>query len=361
MNQSTLHAWLTLARAHALQSTHVRRALLYLAPDELLSTIHDQPIPPSIINRIAAIQSTFNIDRELNELEKHSVQIIDWQNKDYPALLKQIHDPPPLLFYKGGLPEPDRVLVSIVGSRRATHYGRDVTQSITRHLVHHQLGIVSGLAYGIDGEAHRATLEAGGYTVAILAGGLGSDTISPHQHKNLAQEIVTSGGCLMSENPIGTASEAYQFPRRNRIVAGLSRATLVVEATRKSGSLISADCALSENREVLAIPGPITSSRSAGTHDLIRSGATLITCADDIIEAIDIEASQTAQVVSSQATATESENTILQHLDHEPKLIDDLARELNLPVTTLTGQLTLLELKRLVKLLPGGYVIATTH
>ena len=290
-------------------------------------------------------------------MHEQAIRLVTWQDATYPALLKQIHDPPPLLFYRGQLPATEHVLVSMVGSRRATRYGYDATSVLARDLVRHQLGIVSGLAYGIDGQAHESALEAGGYTLAVLAGGINDAHIAPSQHQPLAHSILKAGGCLLSEQPPGTPPEAYLFPRRNRIVAGLSRATIVVEATRKSGSLISADCALSENREVLAVPGPINSTRSAGTHDLIRSGATLITCADDVIEAIDLEASQTAQVVSSHSITTDAETAILQELDHEPTLIDDLARTLNTPVTDLTGQLTLLELKRLIQLLPGGYVV----
>ncbi len=359
MEQKTLTAWLTLARAHALQSTQVRRVLLQLGPVELVSSIEEQPLPPSIIRRITAVRSNFELDHELAELNRHQISIINWDDSRYPSLLKEIHDPPPLLFYRGTLPAPDQVLVSIVGSRRATRYGRDATTWLTRDLVRQGLGIVSGLAFGIDGEAHRATLTNNGYTIAVLAGGLDNASIAPDQHQPLAEEIVAEGGCLLSEHPIGTPTEPYQFPRRNRIVAGLSRATLVVEATRKSGSLISADCALSENREVCAVPGPINSTRSAGTHDLIRSGATLITCAGDILEAIDLDASQAAQIVRSQHQTTDVEQTILTHIDHEPILIDDLSRKLDLPLTDLTGTLTLLELKRLVKLLPGGYVIGT--
>lgn len=358
MDNQTLRAWLVLSHAHALSSTHVRSVLLRLKnPVKLVASIDTHGIKKSIVMRVQSIDSKLDVDHELAQMEKQQVDIITWDTDAYPTLLKEIHDPPPLLYYKGALPEPDRVLVSMVGSRRATHYGREATKRIAGGLSRHGLGIVSGLAFGIDGETHRSTLESGGYTVAVLAGGLDNNNISPSQHRGLANKIVNAGGCLMSEYPIGTVSEAYHFPRRNRIVAGLSRATVVVESTRKSGSLISADCALSENREVCAVPGPINSTRSEGTHQLIRNGATLVTCADDVLEAIDLEASQAALIVSSNIQTNGTEKRILTQLDHEPILIDDLARTLNMPVTELASQLTLLELKRLVQLLPGGYVV----
>jgi len=358
MDQDLRFAWLVLARAHVLHSTHVRRVLLRLqSPQTLIDTIDQHNIPPAICQRIHTTQHTFDLAKEEQLLLQHQVQFLTWTDPRYPTLLKEIHDPPPLLFFKGTLPAADQVLISIVGSRRATSYGHLVAKRLAGDLTRHGFGIVSGLALGIDGDAHKATLEVGGYTIAVLAGGLDESHISPTFHVQLARDILASGGCLMSEQTIGTPSEPYQFPQRNRIVAGLSRAILIVEATLKSGSLISADCALSENREVCAVPGMITSDRSEGTHALIRQGATLVTCADDVLEVIDLEASQAAQVVSHSISTNPQDQSILDQLDHEPTLIDDLARTLAMPVTSLAGHLTLMELKRLVQILPGGYVV----
>ncbi|HBU28201.1 TPA: DNA-protecting protein DprA [Candidatus Uhrbacteria bacterium] len=357
MNQNVLSAWLMLARAHVLHSTQVRRVLLRLRdPIRLVETFNQHAFPPSIVKRFSATRHTFDFDKEQALLQKQNVHVLSWTCDAYPVLLKEIHDPPPLLFYKGSLPTPSQVLISMVGSRRATAYGHTVTSRLAGDLTRMGFGIVSGLALGIDGDAHKAALSQGGYTLAVLAGGLDEACLSPSFHIPLARDILAADGCLVSEHPIGTAAEAHNFPQRNRIVAGLSRATIVVEAALKSGSLISADCALAENREVCAVPGMVTSDRSAGTHALIRQGATLVTCANDVLEVIDLEASQTAQVISNHTLHDPTEQRILNELDHEPTLMDDLSRTLTMPVTDLAGHLTLMELKRLVLILPGGYI-----
>ena len=284
----------------------------------------------------------------------NNIKIINKSDGLFPKLLSEIHDPPDRLFFVGELPSADEICVAIVGARKATHYGKAVTRKIVTELVQNGITIVSGLAYGIDAEAHRATLDAGGKTIAVLAGGVDQASISPRANVRLANEIVNARGALVSEHPPGTGSPHYHFPARNRIIAGFCKATIIIEATAKSGTMITARSALSENRDVCAVPGPITSPLSEGPHSLIKDGATIVTCTQDILEVIDLTAAHMAADVTRVVPTTESELALLNELDHEPTLVDDLARKMNKPIAEITNTLTLLELKSLVTHVGSG-------
>jgi len=207
----------------------------------------------------------------------------------FPPLLAAIHDPPPCLWLRGDAAAGllARAAVAIVGARACSAYGRAVARSLGRALADAGVTVVSGLARGIDGEAHRGALEAAGPTVAVL--GCGIDRDYPAAHAELARRITAAGGLVVSEYEPGVEPAPWRFPARNRIIAGLSRATVVVEARARSGALITADFALEEGREVLVVPGEITSSLSAGTNALLRLGATPVTCADDVLEALGVD------------------------------------------------------------------------
>lgn len=206
----------------------------------------------------------------------------------YPALLRHIYRPPERLFYKGALPEADRPLVAIVGSRKPTAYGALVTETLARELAQVGIGVVSGLALGIDGIAHRATTAAGGYTLAVMARGL--DTTYPASHRQLEREMLETGGGIISEYRAGTPPLKQHFVARNRLISGVAQATLVTEAARKSGSLITARFALEQNRLVMAVPGATTSALSVGTNELIKAGAIPVTTRDDILDALGLTA-----------------------------------------------------------------------
>lgn len=209
------------------------------------------------------------------------IHTISKSSKQYPEHLREIASPPGQLHLCGQLPL-DLPFVAVVGSRKVTDYGREATERLVSELAGAGVGIVSGLALGVDGCAHRAALKAGGYTLAVMACGL--DSIYPSRHRDLAKDILKHGGGLVSEYETGTPPLKQHFPARNRIVSGLSQATLVVEAAEKSGALITANFALDQNREVLAVPGNITNPQSQGTNNLIKAGAALVTSAKDIIE-----------------------------------------------------------------------------
>jgi DNA processing protein len=218
-----------------------------------------------------------------------AVRCIGRRDSSYPSLLAAIHDPPPRLFVRGSSDVAllDRPAVAIVGARACSSYGRSVTRSLARDLAAAGLVVVSGMARGIDGEAHRGALDGGGPTVAVL--GCGVDRDYPAAHAELARRICETGGLVVSEYEVGVEPAPWRFPARNRIIAGLCRATVVIEARERSGALITADFALEEGREVLSVPGEITSTLSAGTNALLRLGAMPVTCAADVLDVYGIE------------------------------------------------------------------------
>jgi DNA processing protein len=259
----------------------------------------------------------------------------------YPPLLAAIHDPPPRLWLRGDAP-PDVLLrpaVAIVGARACSAYGRAVARSLGRALAGAGVTVISGLARGVDGEAHRGALEAGGPTVAVL--GCGIDRDYPAAHAELARRIVDGGGLVVSEYEAGVEPAPWRFPARNRIIAGLSRATVVVEARERSGALITADFALEEGREVLAVPGEITSSLSAGTNALLRLGATPVTGAGDVLEALGVE--PTADPAPAAAPDGQL-GSVLAALDSGRATADQLSRATGLDPGVVAAALVELEL-----------------
>jgi DNA processing protein len=269
-----------------------------------------------------------------------------------PPLLAAIHDPPKKLFVRGALPDPSAICVAIVGSRKYTAYGQYVTELLVPPLVRAGIVIVSGLALGIDGIAHRAALAAGGKTVAVLGSGIDAPSIHPVAHTALAHQIVEAGGAVLSEYPNGFKATLYSFPARNRIIAGLSVGTVVIEAALKSGALITAQAALNENREVFAVPHAITSPTAAGVNELIKSGAHPVTSADDILDVLGVKKSARGALPLS-AAATPEEKAILAALAAEPLHIDAILRAAALPGSNALAALTTLELNGLVKNLGG--------
>lgn len=268
----------------------------------------------------------------------------------FPPLLRHISDPPDGLYVRGSL--EDRPAVSVVGTRRCTSYGRRVTAEIAGGLASAGLGIISGLAFGIDVEAHKAALDAGGYTVAVLATGIDDATVYPREHLSLARRILDAGGAIISENPPGSPSFKYAFPRRNRLIAGMTPASLIVEATKDSGSLITARLALEENREVLAVPGSIFNAQSSGCHELLRLGAKLIRSAEDVLDALSLDRPELMAKTRASMPLTEPESIVYAELD-QPLHVDVLSERLNEPSSSISARLALLELKGYVAHLGG--------
>lgn len=306
-----------------------------------------------IIPHIISERLTLNPAQEWAALQEERIQMFTTREDIYPTLLKQIYDPPGTLFYRGVLPQATRPHVAIVGSRHPTPYGRDVAAWFARDLARAGVVIVSGLAHGIDGIAHEAALEAGGTTLAVLAGGVDMKSVYPSFHRHLAEQIVGTGGALLSEFPIGSQAFKHHFPFRNRVVAGLSVATLVVEAAAKSGSLITAKSALEHGRDVFAVPGNIRSEMSEGPHMLLRQGAALATSPDDILTFLGATP-LLAPPTSALAPPTDPDaKLVFEALGAEPLYADEIAWTTMLDTGRVNAALGMLELEERVKNVGG--------
>ena len=291
------------------------------------------------------------VKKHVQNLEQKEMRVISLHDPEYPELLRETGDSPLVLYVKGAFKIKDRCTIAIVGSRKPTHYGISVTEKISQELACMGFTIVSGMARGIDSIAHRGALQSGGRTIAVLGSGL--DIPYPPEHKSLFERI-TESGCVISEFPPGTLPLKENFPRRNRLISGLSTGVLVVEAERKSGTLITAGYALEQNREIFAIPGNITSSHSSGTNTLIKKGAILVRNATDIVEELAPMLKgfiKLKDMVKADITTTEQELCHL--LSSEPKQVDIISRESGLPTSRVLGILLGLELKGAVKQITG--------
>jgi len=315
-------------------------------------------IGPQSVEKICQKRNSISPQEEWEKLLKHEVNIVSWNDGSYPPLLKEIPNPPFLLYYQGDLEVCRERPIAVVGSRKYSSYGAQATEQIVKRLSEAGVTIVSGLALGIDGLAHRAALEYGGKTVAILGSSLDEPNIYPRHHFPLSQEIAGRGGCIMSEYAIPTSASAGTFPSRNRLIAGMSLGTLVIEAGTKSGSLITAGCALEFNREVFAIPGSIFSSQSEGTNALIKQGAKLVACVSDILEELNIDEGSYEKNKSSDVIfENDEEKIILKMLSTEPVHIDKIARATKLRTMTVSSVLTIMEMKGWIKNIGGNNYI----
>lgn len=292
-------------------------------------------------------------EQQLTRLDKHHARLITFWDDDFPSALKSIDDAPVVLFIKGELRASDKFSIAIVGTRQPTTYGTMVTERFAADLVARGLAIVSGLARGVDTIAHRAALKAGGRTIAVLGSGL--DVIYPPENRRLVEEL-SDHGAVISEYFFGAKPDATNFPRRNRIIAGLTLGTLVIEAGETSGALITASMALEQGREVFAVPGSIFSAKSVGAHRLIQEGARLVHTADDVLSELTAQLElfgKASQPRTPLAGLSAAEQRLYDLLTHEPVHIDALARQANLPSAQVLSTLLQLEFKNGVKQLPG--------
>ncbi|WP_022853526.1 DNA-processing protein DprA [Thermodesulfatator atlanticus] len=293
-------------------------------------------------------EALLRAEKEIAGLQKIKASFVTIFEEKYPALLKEIPNPPPVLFYQGSLPQEPGL--AVVGSRAATSYGREVCRQWVSIFAKAGIPIISGFALGIDSIAHHAAVKQGSPTFAVL--GCGLDINYPATNYHLREAVLANGGGLISEFPLGTLPHAGNFPVRNRIISGLSAAVLVVEASVKSGSLITARLAAEFGREVLAVPGSVFSPRSFGTHALIREGALLVDRPEQVLELF--SASPLKQIVQQKLTFTEEEAKVLSCFDGEPLEFDDLLMQTGLPVAKLLEILTKLEIEGVVARQPGN-------
>lgn len=297
-----------------------------------------------------------SLETEMEKLDHYGVKVLTYHDPGYPSRLKEIYDYPPVLYVRGSLLSEDEWCLAVVGTRRATVYGRQVTEEIVSDLARNKITIVSGLAKGIDAIAHQSALAAGGRSIAIF--GCGLDIVYPSEHANLARQVLQQGA-LLSEYPLGVRPKADNFPRRNRIMSGMSLGVLVVEADETSGAMITANLALEQNREVFAIPGSILAPSSRGTNHLIQEGAKLVRDYTDILEELNLTTVARQIEMREVIPASETESLLLKHLGAEPVHIDEVCRSSGLPAATVSSTLAMMELKGLVKQLgPMSYALA---
>jgi len=350
--------WVALGRVRLLGTVRFRRLEAYFGQAENAWTaaygeLKAAGMEDRVAKEIVATRDRVSPDDEMAKLERVGVKAINWRHQDYPARLKEISDPPPVLYYKGELQSSDERSVAVVGTRSPTSYGREVAATLTADLARNGLTIVSGLALGIDGIAHRATLDAGQRTIAVVANGL--DIVYPRDHTGLSQRIAEQGA-VVSEMPLGVRPDSRSFPRRNRLISGISLGSLVVEAGEASGARWTVYHALEQNREVFCVPGSIFSPASRLTNRLIQEGAKLVSHANDVMEELNlsvvghqIEMRLAQESIPDLAMNGDSESKLMDQLDHEPIHIDDIRRRAGMPITEVSGLLTMLELQGKVK------------
>jgi len=312
---------------------------------------------PKLVAAVLAARQSSAAAQELVRCRQLQLHLLRCRAPGYPPWLCEIPDPPAILYCKGDFAARDHLAIAIVGSRRCSLYGQQQAEKFAGALARAGVTIVSGLARGIDAAAHRGALEAGGRTIGVLATGLAE--IYPPEHEDLAREIANSGA-IISEAPLGQAAVPGVFPHRNRIISGLSLGVLVIDAARNSGSLYTARHAMEQNREVMAIPGRIDHPASGGCHDLIRDGAQLIRCVEDVLETLGPLSTPAPKAAGGEVhqprelLLNDQEQLVLNQLSAEPRHIDEVVRGSDLQTQRVLQTLTILEMRKLIRRLPGG-------
>ena len=303
------------------------------------------------LQSIKPVQRTYVL-QALHWLENDNCGVIGWFDEAYPALLRSIERPPMVLFFKGRVELLSQASVALVGSRKASHYGLQVTEQLARQCAQSGVVVVSGLAMGIDAAAHRAAVDYGA-TVAVL--GTGIDQVYPRRNRDL-YELMSHQGLIISEFSPGTPARMDHFPRRNRIISGMTKGVVVVEAARRSGSISTALSALREGREVGAVPNSIFAKSQEGCHWLLKEGADLITCTNDILAWFDLSADESDQQSACTTPKHLANNPLFANVSNDPVSLDELVKRTGLSVAEVSEQLLLLELEGLITAIPGGYI-----
>jgi len=358
MDERELRAWLRLSRlelspraAGALVERFGGPEAAFSASDAEINQV-EQLKPKGLEKLRGPVPAA--IDRDMTLLGELGVTLLPCTSEDYPANLKQIYDPPVVLYVSGALVEADKLAVAIVGSRRASVYGRSIAEKIARDLAYRGLTIVSGGARGVDTAAHKGALEAGGRTVAFL--GCGIDVSYPLENKKLFAAIADSGA-VVSEFPFGSNPEPWRFPPRNRLISGMSLGVLVCQSPEASGALITAGYAAEQGKDVFAVPGNVDEERNCGCHKLIKDGAKLVETTEDILEELGLTCDDNARA-EQLALPIESlqgpERQIAALLSLDPITVDEIIERSGLPAPMVSGTLTVLEMKNIVRRVPGN-------
>jgi DNA processing protein len=361
VSRSDLRYWVGFNKVPGIGAARLRALLDYFGDLETAwkASAHDLQqagLDRRSLANLRKARDEFDLGAEVERLERAQIRVLTWDDADYPPNLRQVYNPPPILYIRGRIEKRDEWAVAVVGTRRASVYGKEAARMLSTGLAQAGVTVVSGLAKGIDTLAHRTCLDTGGRTIAVM--GCGLDIIYPPQNARLAAEIVERGA-LVSEYALGTRPEARNFPPRNRIISGLALGTVVVEADLGSGALITADFAAEQGREVFSVPGSIFARGSRGSNQLVQQGAKMVCNVADVLEELNLT------MVSEQAQAravipeNETEALLLQYLSAEPVHVDDLGRAIQLPIAQVSSALALMELKGMIRQVGGmNYVLA---
>lgn len=340
-------------RLQRLMATFGSAEAAWRAPQTELRVVLDD----ATVENLVRVRKSFDAAAEVDRITRLGIEIVTLADTTYPLLLREVPSPPPVLYVKGSLVDADVKAVGIVGTRRCSAYGRQIAMTMSEELARAGVTIVSGMALGIDGQAHRGALAGGGRTIAVL--GSGVDIIYPHAHRELAEQIAENGAVL-SDYPPGTKPDAKNFPPRNRIIAGLSKGVVVVEAPNRSGALITVDFAADYGRDVFCVPGNVQSEYSAGCHRVLRDGARLATSAADVLDDLGMAPSQPGVAVQQAFPLSDEERHIFNYIRWEPQHIDELAAAASLTAAQCGALLTMLELKGAVRDAGGQHFVRSS-
>ncbi len=325
----------------------------HAGPEELTAAGIEEPLAAIFVRH----RDSLDLEVEQEKLSESDIGLINYSDKNYPKLLLEIAKFPPLLYCRGAMVDSDELSVAVVGTRMVTGYGRAVTPRLIEPLAAAGVTIVSGLAFGIDSLAHTSAINTRGRTIAILGGGLDDKSLYPKAHALLADRILDCGGALLSEYPPGTPNFKQHFVARNRIISGMSLATVVIESDLKSGSLITAKYALEQNRAVYAVPGPIYSRQSQGPNNLIKMGARPVTDAKEILEDLNVGFAFQAQEPPRLSGDSPAESLLLKTISLEPMHINEIVKQTELSAADASSALTFLEMKGKIRNLGGQQYI----
>ncbi len=352
--------WVALSFVRGIGAVRLRRLLevfggarqAWEAPEEALL---ESGLPAGVCRNLLELRSRLDVSATWEKILAQGIRVLTWMDEDYPERLQAIEQPPPVLYVRGEILPEDAWAVAVVGTRRVTRYGRQVAEEVGAALARQGVTVVSGLARGVDGIVHRAALQAGGRTLAVL--GSGVDRIYPPEHRRLAENIIARGA-LISDYPPGTPPDAANFPARNRLISGLSLATVVVEAGDTSGALITARFATEQGREVFAVPGNIYAPQSRGPNRLIKDGAHPFLSVEDLLEVLNI--TQVEQYRQARLALPDDpvESRLLSLLRAEPLHVDALRALADLPIAEVSAALTMMELKGLVRQVGAMHYVA---
>ncbi len=317
--------------------------------------LHAAGLSARLVEAILQTRHNLSLDQVWDRILAKGIKVLTWEDEAYPRLLNEIEQPPPVLYIRGEVLPEDEWAVAVVGTRRITAYGRQVAVEIGSALARNGITVVSGLARGVDAAAHQSSLDVGGRTLAIL--GSGVDRIYPPEHRRMAEQIITQGA-VISDYPPGTPPEAANFPPRNRIISGLARAVIVVEAGKRSGALITATFAAEQGREVFAVPGNITAPQSKGTNYLVQQGARPLLEIRDVLESLNIAMVNEQRNARAVLPTDAIEAQIYAVLGQEPVHVDEIRSRAKLPIEKVSAALVMMELKGIVRQVGGMNYVA---